>query len=730
MRPQSSITVWIALAALCSLTGPPASGETTPPAPFDLLFPANHATTYATIPGGKPRLAWQAGAERAAGIDHYEIWLDGENVDRMPAGAFGHLPGEKHASYEPFRPFGFLPAEGIHYYTPQLSKLAAGPHQWHVEAVDKNGSKRRSDSVFHFTVEETDTPKVFVNHLGYLSNQTIRVVVDGGVVASSCELVDLKGTVVSSAALLDGGPAFGNHMIADLTASAVSGTYRIKAGSAFSMWFPVGLEAKLNYEDFLRKYRNAYRRKRCGDTTANWTGKPCHLEDARMDGDKRHGIVGGWHASSDVRKIMRILQPGLHGLVELKRTANPAWDRGDDNILDEIKWGNQYIHAMQLGSGALVQHYHLWCGATDWGEGLNRYTNNIIGDADDRVLPEKTLAIDMLSQADFIMDQTAIHRLYKEQDPSYAGICLQAATRCYDHFVREWPVVTDYKTAFNARPYMEPVSEVMPLVYGIRAHLSMYLATGRAECRDRAIALADQLMELQETGYVRGQTEVKGYFYADAKKDVIFSNLMGHGGLDGMDGGAVVFADLCDALPAHPKHAQWKECLRSYLEDNLLPLSRKNAFGITPAFLSLNDRSGGQTGGKMRHRVGGLHYQNLCDNRGMNMILARNAILLAKGARILGNPKLRDAAWRQIDWILGNNPLNASTVCGVGQGQPAVYKESLEPRSDGMVVQGIGGGDKDLPYMRNGHWRWCEMELHNTAWFAVAICELLTHEKP
>lgn len=660
-----------------------------------------------------------------AGIDHYEIWLDGVNVDRVPAGVFGHLAAEHHGDYEPFRPFGYLPAERIQYYTPELSKLAAGSHHWHVEAVDKDGNRRRSESVFHFTVEDVGSPKVFVNHLGYFSNHNIRVVADGGVRAESCDLVDASGKVVSSAALHDGGSAFGNHLVADLAAPAVPGTYRIRAGSEVSMWFPVGLESKLNYEDYLRKFRNAYRRKRCGDTTANWTGKPCHLEDARIDGDKRHGIVGGWHASSDVRKIMRILQPGLHGLVELKSMAKPDWDRGDYSILDEIKWGNQYFHAMQLESGAIVQHYHLWCGAADWGESLNVYTNNIIGDADDRVLPEKTLAIDLLTQADFIMNQTAIHRLYKDQDPTYAGICLQAAMRCYDHFLREWPVVTDYKTTFNARPYMEPVSEAMPLVYGIRAHLSMYLATDRAECRDRAIALADQLMALQETGYVRDQSEVKGFFYADAKRDMIFGNLMGHGGLDGMDGGVVVLADLCEVLPSHPKHARWKESLRSYLEDNLLPMSRKNAFGITPAYLSLDDAAGGRTGGRMRHRVGGLYYQNLCDNRGMNMILARNAIMLARGARILGNSKLRDAAWRQIDWMLGNNPLNASTVYGAGQGQPRAYKESLEPRSDGMVVQGIGGGGKDMPYMRSGHWRWCEMELHNTAWFAEALCELL-----
>jgi hypothetical protein len=46
-----------------------------------------------------------------------------------------------------------------------------------------------------------------------------------------------------------------------------------------------------------------------------------------------------------------------------------------------------------------------------------------------------------------------------------------------------------------------------------------------------------------------------------------------------------------------------------------------------------------------------------------------------------------------------------------------------------MVVQGIGGGSKDAPYMRQGHWRHCEMELHNTAWFAQALFELLPKTK-
>jgi len=719
------ITVLISIVIIFSLTQFAAAKDSTGPGQFELLLPENNATTYATTYGDTPLLVWRAGSDSESGIDHYEVWLDGSKVDNIPAGVYGHLPGGKYGNYEPFRAFGFLATEKVYYYTPLVSKLSAGSHQWYVKAVDKEGNKRQSNSMFKFKVEDFGTTKVFVNHLGYLSNENNRVVVDGSVGASSFDVVDLDGKVVFSGDLKSGRGAFGNNLFGDFTGPGISGTYRIKAGSDYSMWFPVGLRAKLNYEVFLRKYRNAYRRKRCGNTTVNWGGKACHLEDARMDGGKRHGIVGGWHASSDVRKIMRILQPGLYGLVEMKRIINPAWDSGEYSILDEIKWGNQYIHQMQLDNGALVQHYYLWCGAEDWSESINRYTNNKIGDSDDRLLPESTIVVDMVSQSRFIKNQTTIYRLYKDTDPEYADKCLKAAVRCYKYFEKTWPVVTDFETAFCARPIMETVTDLMPLAYGIRANLYMYLATDKSIYKDRAVALADKLMALQETGYIEGQKEVKGFFYEDASKEKIFDSLSAHGGFDGAEGGVIVLADLCDALPTHSKCTQWKESLRSYLEDYLLVLSNKNAFGIVPAYLSRTNLAGGQTGAKMQRNVGGLYYQYLCDNRGANKVLARKAILLVKGARILGNPKLRDAAWRQVGWILGNNPLNTSTVFGVGQGQPKLYKAQLAPRSDGMVIQGIGGGSKDKPYMRQGHWRHCEMELHNTAWFAQAIFELL-----
>lgn len=254
--PVFQITGSLALGTILACAQFVAARDAVPPTQFELLIPANNAIVYATNQGDKPRLAWQESSDSGPGIDHYEVWLDGENVDRIPAGVHGHLPGEKDGNYEPFRPYGFLAAEKICYYTPPVSKLAAGPHQWHVEAVDRDGNKRRSENRFSFKVEAPGPPKVFVNHLGYLSGGNIRFVVDGSVGAPSFDVVDLEGKVVLSGDLKSDGGAFGKYMFGDFTGPGVAGTYRIRAGAEYSMWFPIGLEAKLNYEDLLRKYRD------------------------------------------------------------------------------------------------------------------------------------------------------------------------------------------------------------------------------------------------------------------------------------------------------------------------------------------------------------------------------------------------------------------------------------------------------------------------------------------
>ncbi|MFO8026927.1 MAG: glycosyl hydrolase, partial [Opitutales bacterium] len=161
---------------------------------INLLLPQNNARAYAVKYGQLPIFAW----EDESKSEHYEIWMNTEKVATIPSGEFGHLPGERIDNYEPFRPYGYLPETKVHYYTPKLSDLTEGPHRWQIIGIDEDGKLRQSVQRFRLSITEPPNVKLFVNHLGYLVEESKRVVVDASVEASRFEVLDQHGKVVYS----------------------------------------------------------------------------------------------------------------------------------------------------------------------------------------------------------------------------------------------------------------------------------------------------------------------------------------------------------------------------------------------------------------------------------------------------------------------------------------------------------------------------------------------------
>jgi outer membrane protein assembly factor BamB len=91
------------------------SVDGSPPAPFELLEPANGAVTDA-----RPRFGWEAAADVGpAGLDHYELCIDEGIRINLPPGTESYVPSED---------------------------LAAGGHAWWVEAVDGGNHHRVTES--------------------------------------------------------------------------------------------------------------------------------------------------------------------------------------------------------------------------------------------------------------------------------------------------------------------------------------------------------------------------------------------------------------------------------------------------------------------------------------------------------------------------------------------------------------------------------------------------------
>jgi len=97
---------------------------------------------------------------------------------------------------------------------------------------------------------------------------------------------------------------------------------------------------------------------------------------------------------------------------------------------------------------------------------------------------------------------------------------------------------------------------------------------------------------------------------------------------------------------------------------------------------------------------------------GINAHLASNGVGLMEAATLLEDPRLARLAQRQLDWILGVNPFNASTITAIGRNQPRLFVTSEfkppTPLIPGGVMNGIGGDERDQPQLASGSYHTCE----------------------
>ena len=203
--------------------------------------------------------------------------------------------------------------------------------------------------------------------------------------------------------------------------------------------------------------------------------------------------------------------------------------------------------------------------------------------------------------------------------------------------------------------------------------------------------------------------EPRGFFFTKPHEPEPYRDIM-HGNLP--------LLALCDALEHfadHADHAAWRETLQMHVE-HLAAMAGRSAFETMPFGLySGSDPGGGRRAGDYWYRwfmkPGG---ETPADDWwvGINAHLASNGVGLHRAGVLLNNARLKRLAQRQLDWILGVNPFNASTMSGVGRNQPRLYVTGQfappTPTIAGGVMNGIGGDERDKPWLKAGSWQTCE----------------------
>jgi hypothetical protein len=516
---------------------------------------------------------------------------------------------------------------------------------------------------------------IIVNHVGFTPDSAKFFLLAGNE-ATTFEALDADGKAVFTGEARPGAGDLGSYRVGEFSALNRPGTYRIRAAGQSSGPFAISPTV---YEDAITKTIAYFSIQRCGDSTTGYH-HPCHLDDGRrLDNQQHQDVTGGWHDACDLRKWVNATLFGMRGLSKVAEVRGLDLPR----ITDEMRWGNLYFLKMQEPAGYVMDY----CGGNDG----NRWTDNQIGDQDDRPIHTEPARADV--QFHFIIAQAAMYRLTREADPAYAAKCQEAAARCL-------------KYALDRSIASDTLANATAAIACCELHRTMAMEKAEA----LAVGFADALLAAQVKQDPDAQTAIRGSFQRSARRAEPYAQLP--------DGNVPLIAlcQLLETFPNHPSAAKWKEALRLHC-DYLLRMSERNPFGLIPYSLYKDKDPGGD------RRLGSCWYRYFAalpkDSRGregwwvgINAHVASNGVGLARAGRLLGDARLGQLAQRQLDWIVGVNSFDASTMEDVGRNQPRQFVTGefrpQTPHIPGAVMNGIGGHEDDSPWLRAGSWQTCE----------------------
>jgi len=526
--------------------------------------------------------------------------------------------------------------------------------------------------------------RILVNHVGFLPWSAKTCVIVNPPQMEFTVNSDLWGsTIVFCGQLRRVNTDLGDAWVGDFSAVQADGAYLIHCGDLTSR--PVLIHKEV-YHQPLRVLFNYYPTQRCGDSLTGWHA-PCHLDDAcRADTGEHIGLAGGWHQSGDLRKWMTGTPFGLSGLSQLGMRHQPRWDQGQ--IADELRWGNQYFHKMIRSDGGLMDHVVV---PNEW-SGRKVYAND-----------PPTFTTYMV-----IVGQALVARYLAARDPEHSCKCLDAARRMWDY-------ITGPSSSAGApyRPQVLPMGHEWLLeCYDIHfrgsalergdamyAAIKLFEATGEAGFIEQAISYAKDLMDLQLGGDIADDPAAACFRVGPGRSDLVASSYFS---AFGTPFSAMGLAELAMLRPEHVDAPRWRNAVVLMAEQKCRGAER-NPWGLIPSYWSADVPGAGRPGGSGRYRY---FYRFCCKNGsticiGPNGDIAGSALFLLRAYRLTGEVRYLATVQRQVDWILGCNPFDASTVEGVGLNQPMRYVGGEffppTPQIPGAVMTGIMAGEDDNP---------------------------------
>ena len=546
----------------------------------------------------------------------------------------------------------------------------------------------------HHTGWSVAPGRLAFSHTGYQAGAS-KTALASGLEAADFQLVRVSdnalGETVLHKPLRTVRVASGDFQQLDFSEVETPGSYVLRAGGVTTRPFRIGGDV---WTGTIWKTLNFFYGNRCGFDVPGSHGVD-HLDWLAAHGDQRVTMSGGWHDAGDLSQGVINTGEATYAMFAL---AERLAARGGDpalvaRLIEEARWGLDWVLRVRFEGGYRVAFasHNLW-------------TNNVVGDADDRTVEARNNP-----NANYIAAAAGAiaARVLREREPALAARSLRVAEDDWEHAIVGVEGPSTWHTPAFAATRLELAG------IGITASMELYRATGKRRYVDQAVELARVITAAQQTRRVGSAFPLAGFFHTGPERDTLFHQF--HRGND--QAPIVALSQLVEALPAHADWMRWYATVARYAEYQKRGAATTAPYGVLPAYVyrvadSVTVPDSGALHGATRAayaeqvRAGmpmgeGWYLRAFpvwFARRGNYGVLLSQAKALAAASRLRGDSAGLDLAQRQAQWVVGRNPFAQSTMYGEGYDWAQQYSVSSGDFVGSLPVGMQSRGVTDLPY--------------------------------
>jgi len=537
--------------------------------------------------------------------------------------------------------------------------------------------------------------KVAFSHTGYESRFS-KSAITSDTAVRDFQLVKMRDSLPGAVVLRK--PAtlvhsrIGDFRRLDFSEVKTPGTYAIRLGSVTTKPFRIGDDV---WTRSIWETLNFFYGERCGFAVPGSHGVD-HLDWFATHGDQKITMSGGWHDAGDLSQGVINTGEATYAMFALaERLRAAGGDRAlIDRLIEEGKWGLDWLLRVRFDGGYRIgfASHNLW-------------TNNVVGDADDRSREAKNNPNGNYIAA---AAEAIAARVLKKVDPTLAARALSTAEDDWKYAIAGVEGPSTWSTPAFAATRVELAG------IGATASIELYRATQKKIYADKAAELAKVIVASQQKTPVGRELPLSGFFYTGPDRDTIFHEF--HRGND--QAPVVALTQLVEALPKHPDRPAWSSTLALYLDYQKKIAATTAPYAVLPAYVyratddvkEVPDSGALHNATREAYRAqvlaglpmgDGWYLRNFpvwFARRGNYGVLLSQAKALSAVGRLRSDSAALDLAQRQAQWVVGRNPFAQSTIYGEGYDWAQQYSVSSGDFVGSFPVGMQSRGTTDLPY--------------------------------